>query len=215
MMRHRVSVSVLIVALLTGLSWTISRAEPSFEQTARYILEVVKAFRTAYVLQVVEHTREGGTSPREEWEKDPHFLPLPAQFVKGAAEQVEGLEIGLIGMTPLNPVNRPKTEAEADALMQLEKDRQRRFVSFIDGDQFKAVSADLALVQSCVDCHNNHPRSARKNFRRWDVMGALVVRLKRDVEPEGFSLPADPSKRPPGKLERLTPPPTTPPPWVR
>jgi hypothetical protein len=211
----RLFVVLVFAGFLSITSWTVTKAEPTFEMTARYILEIVKAFRTAYVLQVVEHTRESGTSPREDWEKDAHFLPLPAQFVKGAAAQVEGFEIGLIGMTPLNPANRPKTDAEANALLQLEKDRQRRFISFTDGDQFKAVSADLALVQSCVDCHNHHPQSTRKNFRKWDVMGGLVVRLKRDAEPEGYSLPADPSKRPPGTLERMTPSPTSPPPWVR
>lgn len=215
-MRNRLIVfSLGLAVLFTAFGWTVTRAQPSFEQTARYILEIVKAFRTAYVLQVVEHTREGGTSPREEWQKDPHFLPLPAQFVKGAAEQVEGFEVGLIGLAPLNPANRPKTTAEANALIELEKDRQRRFVSFFDGDQFKAVSADLALVQSCVDCHNNHPRSSRKNFKKWDVMGGLVVRLKRDVERESLSLPPDPAQRPAGTLERMTPPPTTAPPWVR
>jgi hypothetical protein len=215
MRTRQLAVALSLVSLLTLLGWTVTTAEPSFEQTARYILEVVKAFRTAYVLQVVEHTRAGGTSPQEDWKKDAHFLPLPAQFVKSAAEQVDSFEIGLIGLTPLNPANRPRTPAETDALIQLEKDRQRRFVSFVDGEQFKAVSADLALVQSCVDCHNQHPRSVRKNFQRWDVMGGLVVRLKREVESEGMVLPADPSKRPPGMLERLTPPPTTAPPWVR
>lgn len=215
-MRTRpIVVGLSLASLLTLLGWTATMAEPSFEQTARYILDVVRAFRTAYVLQVVEHTRAGGTSPQEDWKKDAHFLPLPAQFVKEAAGQLEGFEIGLIGLTPLNPANRPKTAAETDALIQLEKDRQRRFVSFVDGDQFKAVSADLALVQSCVDCHNQHPRSARKNFQRWDVMGGLVVRLKREVEPEGMVFPPEPLKRPPGMLERLTPPPTTAPPWIR
>ncbi|MBA5866352.1 MAG: DUF3365 domain-containing protein [Nitrospira sp. CR1.3] len=215
-MRHgRLVAAFSLAGLLTLLGWTVTTAEPSFETTARYILEVVKAFRTAYVLQVVEHTRAGGMSPQEDWQKDAHFLPLPAQFVKAASEQVDSFEIGLIGLAPLNPANRPRTSAEADALIQLEKNRDRRFVSFVDGNQFKAVSADLALVQSCVDCHNQHPRSSRKNFQRWDVMGGLVVRLKRDVEPEGFSLPAEPSKRAPATLERMTPPPTTAPPWVR
>jgi len=211
---HR-SVGFGLVGVLTVLGWTVSAAEPSFETTARYILEVVKAFRTAYVLQVVEHTRGSGITPQEDWEKNAHLLPLPAQFVKGAADQVDGFEIGLIGLAPLNPANRPKTAAEADALIQLEKNRERRFVSFMDGDQFKALSADLALVQSCVDCHNRHPRSSRRNFQRWDVMGALVVRLKRDAGTEGLTLPAEPPKRGPSTLERMTPPPTSAPPWVR
>lgn len=206
---------LVFTGCLTFLGVTHTMADPSFEQTARYVLDVVKAFRTAYVLHVVEHTRAGGTEPREDWERDAHFLPLPAQFVKAAAGQVDTVEIGLISLTPINPANRPKTAAESDALIQLEKDRQRGFLSFADGDHFKAVSADLALVRSCVDCHNHHPQSARKNFRQWDVMGGLVVRFKRDAEPLSQPLPAEPSKRPPGSYDRLTPPSSTVPPWVR
>ena len=208
-----------VVLVLTGSvllnHLTIRAAEPSFELTARYILEVVKAFRTAYVLKVVEHAREGGIQPNEEWQKDSHFIPLPAQFVKAAGDQLDHFEIGLIGLTPVNRANFPKTQAETDALLQLMKNRDRSVTSFVDGDQFKAISADLALVQSCVDCHNHHPKATRRDFQRWDVMGGLVVRLKRDVTPEGSMLGPAPSTRPSGPIEKMTPPVTAPPPWVR
>ena len=194
---------------------TIGAAEPSFELTARYILEVVKAFRTAYVLKVVEHAREGGIQPSEEWQKDSHFIPLPAQFVKAAGDQIDNFEIGLIGLTPVNRANFPRTQAETDALLQLMKNRDRSITTFVDGEQFKAISADLALVQSCVDCHNHHPKATRRDFQRWDVMGGLVVRLKRDARPEGALMGPDPSTRPSGLIEKMTPPMTTPPPWVR
>src|SRR6266545_5510053 len=132
-----------LVGCFTLFGSSITTADPSFDQTAHYVLDVVRAFRTAYVLHVVEHTRAGGTSPREDWEKDSHFLPLPAQFVKAAAGQVDTFEIGLISLTPINPANRPRTALETDALIRLEKDRQQGFISFAEGDQFKAVSADL------------------------------------------------------------------------
>ena len=83
-MKHKMLCAALVLGFLAAGSWTIRAAEPSFELTARYILEVVKAFRTAYVLKVVEHAKEGGIKPNEEWQKDSHFIPLPAQFVKAA-----------------------------------------------------------------------------------------------------------------------------------
>jgi hypothetical protein len=212
-MRHSLTAFGL-VSCLTFLGWSLTSAEPSFEVTAQYILDIVKAFRTAYVLHVVEHTRDGGLSPRENWETDAHFLPLPAQFVKEAAGQVQSVEIGLISLTPVNPANRPRTDAEADALLRLEQDRSRGFVSFVDGDQFKAVSADLALVRSCVDCHNHHPRAVRRNFQQWDVMGALVVRMKREAQPPGVTLPPDPPPRPSRGSGPLKPP-TFDTPWMR
>ncbi len=204
-----------LVGWFALLGSSITAADPSFDQTARYVLDVVKAFRTAYVLHVVEHTRSAGTLPREDWDKDAHFIPLPAQFVKAAAGQVESFEIGLISLTPINPVNRPRTAAETEALIQLEKDRQRSFISFAEGDQFKAVSADLALVRSCAECHNRHPQSPRKNYQQWDVMGGLVVRFKREIESQGMTLPPEPPKRPSGNIERLPPTPSAKPPWIR
>jgi len=215
-MTKKIACAALVLTCWVMLdNWTIRAAEPSFELTARYILEVVKAFRTAYVLKVVEHAREGGIQPNEEWQKDSHFIPLPAQFVKAAGDQLDHFEIGLIGLTPVNRANFPKTQAEMDALLQLMKNRDRSVTSFVDGDQFKAISADLALVQSCVDCHNHHPKATRRDFQRWDVMGGLVVRLKRDVTPEGSMLGPAPSTRPSGPIEKMTPPVTAPPPWVR
>lgn len=213
-MRH-FSLAAGLAGCLTVLAVSVSSADPSYEQTARYILDVVKAFRTAYVLHVVEHTRGAGLEPREDWEQDAHFIPLPAQFVKAAAGQVETVEIGLISLTPINSANRPKTPAETNALMQLEKDRKQSFISFTDGDHVTAVSADLAMVRSCVECHNQHPRSARKNYREWDVMGGLVVRFKRPVEGPGLPLSPEPSPRPSYRPDQPAPPPTALPSWVR
>ncbi len=207
------SMAVVFVCLTSA--WAVRAAEPTFELTARYVLDVVRAFRTAYVLKVVEHAREGGVTPNENWQKDAHFIPLPAQFVKEAADQLESFDVGLIGLTPLNPANAPKTKAESDALIQLMKNRERSVTTFVDGDYFKAISSDLALVQSCVECHNHHPKAVRRDFKKWDVMGGLVVRFKRDVRPEGQSIGPDPSLRPMGPLEKVTPPQTTPPPWIR
>ncbi len=215
-MKHKIICGIVVLACVLTLDhWTIRAAEPSFELTARYILEVVKAFRTAYVLKVVEHAKDGGVRPNEDWQKDSHFIPLPAQFVKAAADQLDNFEVGLIGLTPVNQANFPKTQAETDALLQLMKNRERSVTTFVDGDQFKAISADLALVQSCVDCHNHHPKASRRDFQRWDVMGGLVVRLKRDARTEGSMVGPEPPSRPMGTMEKMTPPLTTPAPWAR
>jgi hypothetical protein len=215
MKKMMIAATFVLASGLTVDRWTLGAAEPSMELTARYILEVVKAFRTAYVLKVVEHAKEGGIQPNENWQDDAHFIPLPAQFVKAAGDQLDNFEIGLIGLTPVNQANFPKTQAETDALLQLMKNRERSVTTFIDGDQFKAISTDLALVQSCVECHNHHPKATRRDFRRWDVMGGVVVRLKRDARPEGSMIGPEPSARPSGPIEKMTPPLTAPPPWVR
>ncbi|HKE62278.1 MAG TPA: hypothetical protein VKB33_07390 [Nitrospira sp.] len=96
---------------MVGLSFInclcVEAAEPTFELTARYILEVVKAFRTACVLEAVEQARDSGIRPNEEWQTDSHFIPLPAQFVKAAGDQLDNFEVDLIGLTPVTDLLVP------------------------------------------------------------------------------------------------------------
>jgi hypothetical protein len=212
--RRNLLILLVLFTVLIG-AWRVGAEDLSMDLTAKYVLDVVRAFRTAYVLKVVEHTSASGVSPNENWKQDSHFIPLPAQFVKEAAAQLESFDVGLIGLTPLNPANAPKTQAESDALIQLMKNRERPVQTFVDGDYFKAISADLALVQSCVDCHNQHPKAVNRDFKRWDVMGGLVVRFKLGVNrPDALSIGPDPSRRPASPLEKMTPPQIAPPPWV-
>jgi hypothetical protein len=176
-------ITALMGVATLGLLVPAGQAEDvSLDLTARYILETVRAFRTAYVVNVVERVKESGVLPKEEWIKDAHAIPLPAQFVKAAAADISSFEIGLIGLTPIYKSNLPQTQAEADALQKLATDRQQQILTFVDGKQLKGVSADIAIVQSCVDCHNNHPASPWRNFKKGDLMGAIVVRLNRQVK---------------------------------
>ena len=202
-----IAAGVLASLSILGSGWA---GEQSLDLTARYILEIVKAFRTAYVLNVVERVRDAGVTSTEDWNQDVHRIPLPAQFVKGAAGELESYELGLIGLAPLNKANYPKTPAEVEALTKLLNNREQKVVSFVDGGQFKAISADLALVQSCADCHNQHPKATARDFKRFDVMGGLIVRLKLDARPEGMPIMTEPPPSP----ERKAAPQTAPLPWV-
>jgi hypothetical protein len=204
---------VFALWLVCGTLTAAAADGPSFEQTARYILEIVKAFRATYVMTVVQHTQGGEVRASEDWMEGPHYIPLPAQFLKQAAGLVEGVEIDLIGLTPLNQANSPKTKAETDALLRLMKNREKPIQTFIDGQYFKAISADLSALQSCADCHNHHPKATRRDFKKLDVMGGLVVRLKREARSEGSLVGPEPPSRParfPEKASSLTMPPSPP-----
>jgi len=151
----------------------------SEELAVQSILEAVKAFRIVYSKGVVEQVRKSGIKPSENWKADDHAIMLNAQFVKAAGAEIKEFELGLIGLTPLYKSNMPKTQAETDALKKMENDPELKVLTFVDGNQFKGLAADYAIVQACADCHNTHPNSTRKNFRQGDLMGAIVVRIKR------------------------------------
>ncbi len=45
------------------------------------------------------------------------------------------------------------------------------------GDQkfFKAIYADLAVSKACVDCHNTHLLSSKRDYKLGDVMGGIII----------------------------------------
>ena len=71
------------------------------------------------------------------------------------------------------------TETEVEALKKLIADPRLKVLTFIDGKDFKGLAADFAIEQSCADCQNHHPNNTKKDFKKGDVMGAVVVRLKQ------------------------------------
>jgi hypothetical protein len=151
-------------------------AEP---HTARYILAIAKAFRTVYAKQIVAQAGRSNVNPDEDWTKDDHAIMLPAQFLKAAGRELEDFELSLIGLTPVYKENLPKTKAEEDALKRLMANPATGMVTFEDGNQFKGLAVDLAIANSCVACHNTHPTSPKRDFKKGEVMGAIVVRFNK------------------------------------
>ena len=152
---------------------------PNQERTALYILETAKAFRTVYANSVAEQTKRAGVVPIEEWTKDDHAIMLPVQFIKAAGAEILDFELTLIGLTPIYKSNLPKTPAEAEALKQLVSNPQQKLLTFSEGNQFKAISADFAIAQTCADCHNSHPSSSKRDYKQGDLMGAIIIRMNQ------------------------------------
>lgn len=179
----KVSVVATIALLVIGLAAPAKPATDSGnENTVRYLLAAFRAFRTIYVSQVLERIQKVGIQPKEEWINDDHAVMLPFQFVKMAAlemkSHIKNVDIGLVSLTPLHTSNFPKTEVEVEALRKLLANPSQTVLTFRDGTQFKGIAADIAIEQSCVDCHNHHPNAHKKDFKKGDMMGAIVVRLK-------------------------------------
>ena len=175
--RIKASVAVLVAAVMAAP--LVFAADISQDQVARYILATAKAFRSVYAKEIIAEAKRAGVKPAENWKDNDHSIMLPAQYLKAAGAEIKDFELSLIGLTPIYKSNLPKTKAEADALKKLAAQPDLKVVTFADGNQFKGLSADFAIVQGCADCHNAHPSSPKKDFKKGDLMGAVVVRLHK------------------------------------
>ena len=146
---------------------------------------VMEADRTIYTQKVVNRLakQEKVIKASEHWGDD-KALPLPAQMFRMGAERVQeqnkGFSYSLLSEWPVNKQNKPKTKLEKDGLEYIAKNVGKNFYGkekLGDVEYFTAVYPDLAVADACVDCHNDHKDSPRKDFKLGEVMGGVVIRV--------------------------------------
>jgi hypothetical protein len=152
-------------------------ADMTKDLAVKYILATAKAARTVYVKGVISNAGKAGVTPNENWVKEDHSIMLPAQFIKELGKEIKDFELSLVGTDPLYASNAPKSAKEKEMLAELAKGKVN-VVTTEDGGATVGMSADYAIVQSCADCHNKHPKTTKKDWKKGDLMGAIVVRLK-------------------------------------
>ena len=151
------------------------------EKVAAFIHAVLEANRNNYTDNVVVKLQRDGIEAHEHW-KDERGVPLPAQYLmeSGRLVNLKGLNLNfrLSSLTPIYVWNGANTDLERQALGAVEKDASKPHFGFIKKNgvrMFQAVYADRATSQACVDCHNTHPNSPRRDFKLNDVMGGIVI----------------------------------------
>ena len=193
---HRVHVSLCATALtilISGLGWgpvilsakerTTSPGIPP-EKAAAYIYAVIKADRTLYTTKIVNRLQARGvTTVSEHWELE-NTLMLPAQFIqhsgKLVAESGSGVRFRLIGLWPIYRRNAPASDLERNALESLRKNPDLPVTGIVSSGQnqyFQAIYPDLAISQVCIDCHNGHLLSPKRDFKLNDVMGGIAITI--------------------------------------
>lgn len=154
------------------------------ETVADYLRAVIMAHRHFYTIHIANRLRqERIVDVSENW-RTTHALPLPVQLVRETSEIAEltgpNVRYRLISQWPINKQNAAGSEFERRGLKEVQARPNRRYSSsnVVAGSAeqlFEAVYADIAVTAACVECHNSHPSSPKKDFKVGDVMGGLVI----------------------------------------
>lgn len=176
----------LLTILFAGVAMNIPQAGEAEgippELVAEYIYAVIQADRSIYSTHVVEQLQGRKVAVAAEDWKERGALPLPAQMLQMAGQEVEGLGLGLrIRLTSLGPIytkNGPMNEFERAGLEAVGKNPRKPYMGTVTEGAtryFKAIFADRAVSMTCVTCHNSHPLSAKRDYKLHDVMGGIII----------------------------------------
>ncbi len=154
------------------------------EKVADYVHSIIEADRTVYTTHVVNRMKEKGIVQTDEHWEQQNALPLPAQFLQRAgrlvAERGSGIRYRLISLWPIYRRNAPATEFEREGLEAVTANPDmphRGVVRSGKKEYFQTIYPDRAVTKACVDCHNTHPLSPKRDFALDNVMGGIVITI--------------------------------------
>ena len=190
-MRTSVLILGMFFALVLALrgvfpAWADSEEKPGMsfspEIVADYIHAVIAADRALYTTHVVERMQHHRIVIAAEAWKQRKALPLPAQMLLMSGRIVEmggtGLRFRLASLWPIYEENGPSTVFEETGLKVVAENPDEVYSGIISrGNQrfFKAIYPDLAVSRACVDCHNGHILSSKRDYKLGGVMGGIII----------------------------------------
>jgi adenylate cyclase len=141
--------------------------------------------RALYTSDIVGPGLKRGLKYREDWRlEDVHAGPLPALMLRETAnrlqQRVPELNLFLGSTFPIEESNRFKGE-QLMYFKALETKREPQFFLDASTGRHTAMFPDVASAVPCVSCHNEHPKSPRKDWKQNDVMGATTWSFPRDA----------------------------------
>jgi serine/threonine protein kinase len=193
--RNPVAASLLLAISLGSVFglWYLSRLSQSLVESAAQdsaaqlaeVLEEVNDHYSTVVDGVKRQSYRIKSDPQDrDKEKKVVDLPFPAEFTIQLGQRLRrndsGTQVRLFsdyrfhGST--NP--GPQDDFEKQALRAFRADSKLPFYSRLDSIQGRPVlryAKPRIMSESCVRCHNTHPRSPRKDWQPGDVRGVLAI----------------------------------------
>jgi PAS domain S-box-containing protein len=158
--------------------------------SALNMITTARNARIFYAGKVLPQALERGLVSSHEFETNPGAVPLPASFMRSLGEISGNGSVGRLRLYSDLPFAFRKPESnhlddfERAALAALRQDPKAEFARFdeVDGERvYRLAVADRMTEQSCVDCHNSHADSPKRDWKVGDVRGVIEATIR--IEP--------------------------------
>jgi serine/threonine protein kinase len=193
MRRHPLSAGLLATGLLGPVAALIalsllsarlvrSSALESSAQQAELLEEANREYS-----RIVQRVEQAKFTVNKTVPPTPNTVPLsiPATFLHDIGEQMArtsrtGVKVRQYSDYPFpwRSDGGPRDDFERSALRRLRRGKGHEAVhefTEIDGERVVRYAQARVMQRTCVECHNTHPQSPRKDWQEGDVRGVLVI----------------------------------------
>ena len=157
------------------------------QHSAQDLINTAFNARMFYAEHVLPKARAAGLEMTHDFVGKMHAVPLPASLMRSIAEmssnQKDGASLRLYSNQPFRFRTAEESrldDFERSAFDYLSKNPAGVFYSIeqgANGPVFRYAKADVMREQGCIDCHNNHPDTPRKDWRIGDVRGVIAASM--------------------------------------
>jgi len=176
-------VAIAVVFLHQIRLYRSVRVSSALNEARRHI-EVLESFRTLYTAKVVSAARAYGMPVAHDYQNYEHgAIPLPATLSMELGEELNRQGKGDFRL--YSPYPFPWREATGgltdsfakDAWQALNEDPDNPFyrIEQREGQDVMRYAIADRMRESCVECHNTHPDTPRRDWKVGDVRGLLDV----------------------------------------
>jgi adenylate cyclase len=200
--RSRGALTTLLIALLllalpvaVWLDLT-DLAENALRRQATDLNSVITSVRGYYASNVVGRVlaNPGATKVVHNYETIPGAIPIPAtlslELGKVIGAQQENISYRFVSDFPFENRTPHQLDAfEKSALQKLRSDPNQKVIdssTSLFSDSVRLV-APVIMGQACVNCHNSHPESPKKDWKVGDVRGIQEVTIAQPIAANLFS----------------------------
>ena len=175
---------ILIVAGLLSIIWLVQYEQRQMAlKYAQLYTTSLEEFRSIYSSQIVDQVEPHGIKITHQATESGE-IPFPATFSIEFSKKISSSEMGfrarLYSDYPFPwrlKEGGPKDSFEREALVALRKNSEKPFIRYEDVNGISSLRFGRAVVfgQSCVDCHNSHPKSPKVDWKVGDVRGVEEI----------------------------------------
>ncbi len=160
-------------------------------QIAEMQCRILSEFRSIYSSEVIARLQPLNINVSHDYYRHPHAIPLPATMTMRLGNFItRTMNEGPIRIYSHYPFpwrheeGGPQDEFEQNALNHINANPDSSYyqIEKIDGNSFVRYALADIMKSQCLDCHNTHPQSPKKDWKVGDVGGVITV--SRSLSPK-------------------------------